>query len=430
MRLPLDTSARAVPSAVARLVNVQAEQNPPDASTPARIMHAPGVRAYRSGHGVGRGLHVMGGSLYSIEGTGLYRDGELIGNIPGSDPVSMTDNGATLLTSGGYYTTGGAVSQITDLNFPGASVVDFIDGYFVFLEPSSARFWVTELYSVTIDPLKFATAEGSPDALVDLIVDTREVVLFGTNSLERYYNAGADNFPLERSPQGFSEIGCLGGVAKLDNSIFWVANDQTVRRLTGSTPQRVSTHAVEERIRGLSGRPRAFSYALEGHLVYVCSWDDATLCYDATTATWFERQSYDGERWRACATAIVGDTVYVQDRDTGAVGILDADARTEWGAPVVTEWTYPAAYDGHRRLFHSRLELICGMGAGGVVMLEASDDGGKTWRFLPSRPLGATGAFRNRATWWRLGSARQRVYRMSISDAVPVNIWDTRLDVG
>jgi hypothetical protein len=345
----------------------------------------------------------------------------------------MADNGNSLVIASegrGYRYNGTSVDEFNDADFPGATTFDFLDGYYVFLEPGTGRFWVTDLYSHSVDPLKFATAEGAPDNLVDLIVDHREVILFGTESVERWWNAGADNFPLERSPQGFSEIGCLGGVAKLDNSVFWIANDRTVRRLTGSTPQRVSTHAVEERIRGLSGTPSAFAYSLEGHLVYVCSWDDATLCFDATTGAWFERQSYHELRWRACASATINGAVYVQDRDTGAVGILDPDAYTEWGATYVAEWTYPAIYDGGKRLFHSRLELIAEMGHGGSVMLEYSDNGGKSWTAGPTRSLGAEGAFKNRAVWHRLGSARDRAYRLSVSDAVPVNIQDTTLEVG
>lgn len=432
MRLPLDTSQRAVPNATARLVNVQAEANPPDAKGPARVMGCPGVRSYLAGNGAGRGLHAMGSILYSVQGTGLYAGDVLVGTIPGLDPVRMADNGQTLVIAAsnyGYALTGGALEPITDEDFPGATTFDFLDGYFPFIEPNSGRFWVTDLYSVAVDPLKFATAEGAPDNLVDLIVDHREVLLFGHTSLERWWNSGADNFPLERSPQGFTELGCLGGVSKLDNSVMWIASDGTARRLTGSTPQRISTHAIEEQIQAATGTPRAFTYSLEGHLVYVVNWDDRTLCYDATTGAWFERQSYHLKRWRGCASATIDGTVYVQDRDTGAIGILDPSLSTEWGDPVVAQWTYPAVSGGGRRLFHSRLELLAEMGSGAAVRLELSNDGGKTWIFAPDRTLGGIGEYRNRAIWTRLGSSRDRVYRMSVSHPGPINIQGTSLEV-
>ena len=54
-----------------------------------------------------------------------------------------------------------------------------------------------------------------------------------------------------------------------------------------------------------------------------------------------------------------------------------------------------------------------------VIELEVSDDGGWTWRSLPMKPLGVQGAYLNRAVWFKLGSARDRVYRFSVSDPVP-----------
>jgi hypothetical protein len=59
--------------------------------------------------------------------------------------------------------------QITDVDFPGAGSVGYLDGYFVFNEPDSQKFWVTSLLDGTsIDPLDFASAEGYPDNVVAL----------------------------------------------------------------------------------------------------------------------------------------------------------------------------------------------------------------------------------------------------------------------
>lgn len=120
------------------------------------------------------------------------------------------------------------LTQITDPDFYGAVGVGFLDGYFVFNEPNSQRFWVTESYNgLAIDSLAFASAEGSPDNLVTLIVDHREVWLFGVNTVEVWYNAGTPDFPLARIQGAFNEIGCLAAysVAKLDNGLFWLGRD-------------------------------------------------------------------------------------------------------------------------------------------------------------------------------------------------------------
>jgi hypothetical protein len=115
--------------------------------------------------------------------------------------------------------------EITDLDFPGALTISYLNGYFVFIEPNSQKVWTAELLDPTsIDPLAFASAEGSPDGLVSSITDHSEVWLFGTNSVEVWYNSGAVDFPLQRIQGAFNEIGCAAtfSVAKLDNGLFWL----------------------------------------------------------------------------------------------------------------------------------------------------------------------------------------------------------------
>ena len=62
-------------------------------------------------------------------------------------------------------------------------------------------------------------------------------------------------------------------------------------------------------------------------------------------------------------------------------------------------------------------------------MMEFSDDGGRTWKKLPTRTLGKKGEYRDRAVWHNLGASRQRVYRGSVSDPVKVYIGNTIIEV-
>jgi hypothetical protein len=94
-------------------------------------------------------------------------------------------------------------------------------------------------------------------------------------------------------------------------------------------------------------------------------------------------------------------------------------------------------YGGNRRANHDRLEIVLesgvgltsGQGSDPQLMLDKSDDGGKTWDSLPNKDIGSIGEYRKRVVWNRLGSARQRVYRASVSDPVRVNITDTTVEV-
>jgi hypothetical protein len=58
------------------------------------------------------------------------------------------------------------------------------------------------------------------------------------------------------------------------------------------------------------------------------------------------------------------------------------------------------------------------------VALQFSNDGGFTWGKEYWKPLGRVGAFGQQLCWDRLGSARDRVFRIIIMDPVKVILTD------
>jgi hypothetical protein len=62
------------------------------------------------------------------------------------------------------------------------------------------------------------------------------------------------------------------------------------------------------------------------------------------------------------------------------------------------------------------------------VALRWSDDGGRTFSQERWKPLGHTGNFMERVHWRRLGSARERVYEVAITDPVDAVIMGALLD--
>jgi hypothetical protein len=52
-------------------------------------------------------------------------------------------------------------------------------------------------------------------------------------------------------------------------------------------------------------------------------------------------------------------------------------------------------------------------------MLQWSDDGGSTWSTEHWTQVGMQGQYKARAIWRRIGQARDRIYRVAVSD--PVN---------
>lgn len=458
MRLSLPVhsySLRSAPASTARLVNCFAEALPPDAKSPTVLSRVPCfVSTYTGASGVVRGMHYGLGYLWAVIGTRLYRlnedgSGSNFGTIPGTGRVSMASNAdyiVVVTNPDAYYADASVTTaaQITDADFTarGAKYVRFIDNYLLFTEPGTGRFFGSDLASATsFDSLNFATAEGVPDNIVGMEVDHRQVLLFGSDSLEIWENTGASGFPFERAINGLIEIGCFNGdtVAKLDNSVFWVANDYTVRKLEGTTPRRVSTHAVEKFLSTVDiNTGRAYSYNQDGHFFYVLSFEEGCWVYDATTGKWHERQTYGHTYYRYQTSAAAYGRVWLGDAYDYYVGYLDPDTYEDPGdVPQVMQWTYQPVYGENRLATHDRLEVIMetgvglssGQGSDPQIMCEYSDDGGQTWTTLPTKDIGALGSYSTRVAWHKLGSARQRVYRMSVSDPVKVAITDTILDV-
>ena len=354
MKLPLPVGTyrlSSAPASARRLVNCYAEYAQPDGKGPVILYRAPGIKSFADvGTGPIRGAAKFQGQRYCVSGTALYRIsagglGTLIGTIPGSGRVRMASNVSALVIVAepdAYVWDGSTLAQITDTDFTarGAGSVDFLDNYLLFREPGSGRFFCSDLSSATsYDSLNFATAEAAPDNLVGLIVDHREIILGGEDSIEIWCNAGSSGFPFARTGNGYIEQGVAAGdsMAKADQSVLWLANDLTVRRLDGATAARISNHSIEQIIRSLPHVDDAFAqvYTLNGHICYVLTFPsaDRTLVFDLTTREWYERDSYQMGRWRANAILTVGSQLLVGDCESGKVGLLNPDTYAEWTDP-------------------------------------------------------------------------------------------------
>lgn len=413
------------------------------------------------GSGPIRGEWQMGDYAYVVSGQEFYKvsrsyDAYFKGIVLGTGPVSISDNGTQIFIAANpdgyiYNATTDVFSQITDPDFPGAVTVGYIDGYFVFNEPDSQKFWKTELLDGTsVDPTEFASAEGAPDNLVSLIVDHLEVWLFGVNSVEVWYDAGTPDFPFARIQGAYIETGCAApySVAKMDNSVFWLGKDARgngmVYRANGYTPQIISTHALSYAIGQYPdiSDAIAFTYQQEAHSFYVLIFPsgNATWVYDTTTGLWHERaymNQSDGSlgRIRAnCYTFFNGKHV-IGDYENGNLYELSLDTYSDNGD--IQKWlrawrALPTGGNNLKRTFHHELQLDCqsGVGLDGTqqgtdpqVILRWSDDGGHTWSNEHWRSMGAIGNTQTRVIWRRLGSTeklRDRVYEVSGTDPVKI----------
>ena len=407
---------------------------------------------------------VNGDATVTTSDTGNIYVGQPISGVgipAGTTVLSITD-GTHFEMSANATASGTGVSVLfsdflTALTSPFAGAVGcgFLDGWFVFNQPNSQIFWVMDSTGTTIDPLYFASAEGSPDNLVTLIVDHREIWLFGTNSVEVWYDAGLPDFPMARIQGAFNEIGCLAAysVAKLDNGLFWLGADARgngiVYRSKGYSGERVSTHAVEWQIQQYPTLADAvgYTYQQDGHSFYVLNFPTAntTWVYDVATGAWHERAGWDmGQftRHRGNCQMNFNNEIVVGDYRSGYIYAYDLNAYDEAG--TIQKWlrswrALPTGQNDLNRTAQHSLQLDCQTGVGldgGVqganpqVMLRWSDDGGHTWSNEHWKSMGQIGQTGYRTIWRRLGMTlklRDRVYEVSGTDPVKIAIMGAEL---
>ena len=430
-------------------VNAFAEANPQDSKTPVTIRAVQGLDSFGGGtfsgaSGVVRGMCALNGERYAVIGDDLYKFTALgglinVGTVPNVDYVRMAASADELviLTNGaGYVYDGSSTTLISDGDFLSSRDVAYLDGYHIFIEEDSNRFFLSDLNDATAyDSTNRARAEGGPDNLVALLVDHREVWMFGELTTEVWVNTGG-TFPLERLGGAFLERGCAstGAPAKEDNTVFWLGENGICYRAVGYVPQRISTHAIERMIAPWTWTSaEGYTYTENGHPFYVLTFPEGTIAYDISTNLWHRRSSYLRDHFRATTHIRVGGTNYFGDSFSPSVLTSSSTTHEDNGEPFIRSLHTAPIHQDRRNVFHHRIEFDLQNGVAGVsepkCMLDASDDGGKTWAGLPDNTIGAIGNYKHRTAWHALGMSKERLYRLQVSDAVEFTVKDGTAEV-
>ena len=460
--------ARSVTASAERQINLYAEGNPKDASHPVSLYPTPGLKLvadYTSaGWGRCRGLYWCAGNLqlYAVFGMTFVRINEdwsyfLIGTLTGSidtaQPVSMADNGTTIVIVDGRIDTGwtynfrtGVFAQLIDPAFSGSNRVDYIDTYFVFNSPLTQQFYVSDSLAITFNPLWFAGKVGFSDLLVSVAALHDAVWLFGEMTTEVWFNSGAPDFPFQRMPQSILQVGCAStySVVVAMNAVYWMGQDRhghlVFMRGEGYKAVRVSNFAVEQAWSQYdlsAGFISSNVYQADGHEFIVIEFTNpgATWVLDATTEFWHRRATSGYPSWLAGPLAFwkaAGfggvsrvNKVVAGDAIAPKLYTLERDVYTDNGLPITRtrSWPHilPGAYSqlgvktesGQQRVSHH--QFVAAMSGTNLspdqISLRWSDDGGQTF----GAPVVQTtnNASNGQYSWRRLGMARDRVYELS-----------------
>lgn len=404
----------------------------------------------------GKNFYVVGGNvLYLVSTSYVATPVGTIGTSAG--PVSMADNGIQLMIVdgvNGWWTTLGSASltQVTSPNYLGpASQVKYEDGRFILNIPGTNQFFVSDQLAVTFSGA-FDSKSTMPDPIIGIETLLRNVWLFGANTTEVWFDAGnpPPSTPFSLIQGAFIEVGLAAqfSLKKINNTLFLVGQDDTHGVATvymvngGFQPQRISTQAVEfvmQNLGDISGTT-AWAYEQNGHNFYCLNFKNSsgvsvsstTWCYDMSTGLWHERAYLSQGIYQR--SLIEGHDVFnnvhiVGDYQSGNIYQLSQEIYTDNGNPISRQRTFPHMNAEMRRIFYNALQIDFqpGVGIDGIgqgvdpqAMLQFSDDGGHSWSNEKWGSMGKIGQGKKRLIFRRLGQARDKVFRLTITDPVKV----------
>ena len=211
------------------------------------LSHA-GLTQHATGLGVDRGANwneklkihyrVSGQKLISLSAAGVVSD---LGSISGIDQASMNAYSSmtqAIVANGNMWLHNGTtLNQITDPDLGTPIDITWIDGYY-FLTDGEFLYHTDITDETSIDPLKFAGSDFSPDPI--LAVDTtsdNQVIVFNRNSTEFFINRATDNFAFQRIASKAVKAGVVGTHCETElESQFYI--------LGGGKEESVSIHAI------------------------------------------------------------------------------------------------------------------------------------------------------------------------------------------
>ncbi|GAA4475570.1 hypothetical protein [Gluconacetobacter asukensis] len=455
--------ARATSVAAQRCLNLYGEPIPQDDGEPIRFAYypTPGLLVAAQAAGAGRcAYQTTQGDAIFVVGASVVRlgpDGSLseIGQIAtGSAPVRIADNGTTLFIVDGTAGAGwycamppkpgaipyGEMQQIGDSAFYGSPTISVLDTFFLFVNPGTTNWYTSPAQfsdetTTPFDSLYVASDATSLGTIIGIGVLGQYIWLFGRNQIEFWADSGASDFPFARVSGVTVEAGCISpySIANVpttantpNGAIMWLGRDRSgyarvyLGQQTSAVP--VSTFPVDGALQAMANLAGAVGsvYQQDGHVFYVLTipGQSSSWVFDVSTGLWHERCSLDAAGNEAQIRPLFWTQAYGKiwavDRDNGAVYEVSMEATDDAGAPIKRQRAFPHLLTNGQRGIHRQFMLDMQNGAGQQIAVDWSDDRGATFCSPQALTLGMTGNIW--PTLWRLGMARDRVYRLTWTD--------------
>lgn len=406
------------------------------------MLQQPGLTQYAEGIGIDRGglYNERQSNHFRISGTSFIEvdvDGTVttLGTVSGNDTVSLpySFNTQGIVANGKFflYDTTNGFREVTDSDLGDPIDCVWVDGYYFFTD--GEFIYHTDLVDESsIDPLKFATSEYSPDPTLGVaLTPDNKVMVFNRYSIEYFINVATDNFAFTRVVTRAVKAGIVGTHCKAEILDQWfimggrkeedvaihavgvgtvtkISSREVDKVINQYTEAQLSTAVLEARVEDdyqylivhLPNEVLLYNVKVGGTLGYELAW--SILKTDVL----------GDDPWRAKFGLFEprkGEWVY-GDKLDATIGILDNTVATQYGE--IAEWVLktPFIYLESQSVDQLDIEIIPGFTttSDATVFLSLSYDGFTYGTEFPME-YGAPSAFNNRFIANRLGYVRNWV---------------------
>jgi hypothetical protein len=395
--------------------------------------------------------HVTLSALYPI----VFGGTMIFCPIPSSPPLLMFGSGNV----GYYLDAAGGLHQITDPNYPSATVpgIVYLDGTIYVMSPNGdINNTLNEDDPTVWDPLGVIVAQSDGDFAVALAKQLVYVVALKQWSTQFFYDAGnPTGSPLAPVPGALLTYGCLSAdtVQEIDGLLLWVTSSKTqspqVILLESLQHKIVSTPAIDRLLDQFLIGPnlddlqiQSFAIKHAGHRLYGITARTPlsrgiSLIYDIDQRLWYQWSNYLGNYW-PYFSATVGLTFdpnsepnrILQDFLDGSIVNFDADyifpndAGNIFPVDIYTP-NFDAGIDRIKQL--NTMRFNADQTKGSELFVRSSDNDYQRWTNFRKVDLG-----NKRPILTNCGSFYRRAYHMRHFCNKPLRIKsvDLQMDVG
>lgn len=390
-----------------------------------------------------RGCVEFKGDSYHVCGNKVYKNGttELSGSLSTSTGcVSISTSSIHIMIvdgSSGYYidyTDTSTLEDITDGDFPSTPLrCTFTNSRFIVTD--GVNFWWGDTVNSAEDwdSGNYISPDGKTDCAIGVVEDHNEMFIFGNEKTVVYYPSTDSVF--QEYSAGIMEYGTASkhSPSKIDNTIYWLANDRTIRKVSQYTPVKVSTFPLDEILGGYSAVDDAIgmTFSFKGHSFYCIAFpsEGVTWLYNISMDSWCKWTTReDMIRHQINCYLYYNGKHLIGGRNTGKIYELDSDTFDDDGGIIRSEKILPVLIDteNDNRITVNKLTLYWKMGVGITTgqgsdpkcMIELSYDGCRTWPSQFWVDMGKIGEYEYGVIKNRLGTHRIINIKIAVTDPI------------